>query len=77
VRYRIEELKLTLELLDFPSVQLEDIAGLNNEEEEAGVRMAAAGVVGKKLDRLQGNFMLALDYMMDQTEKENDDQVGA
>ncbi|CAM6084578.1 unnamed protein product [Calypogeia fissa] len=62
------------EMLKEMAELLEDIAGLNNEEEEAALRMAAAGVVGQKIDRLEGNFMMALDYMMDQTEKEKDDQ---
>ncbi|KAL2631263.1 hypothetical protein R1flu_015949 [Riccia fluitans] len=53
---------------------LEDIAGMEKEEEEAAVRMAAAGVVGKKLANLEGSFLMALDWMIQQSEKEKDDK---
>lgn len=56
-------------------MQLEDIAGMEKEEEEAAVRMAAAGAVGQKLEKLEGSFLMALDWMIEQSEREKDDKV--
>ncbi|BBN07873.1 hypothetical protein MPTK1_4g06930 [Marchantia polymorpha subsp. ruderalis] len=53
---------------------LEDIAGMEKEEEEAAVRMAAAGAVGQKLEKLEGSFLMALDWMIEQSEREKDDK---
>ncbi|KAG6556596.1 hypothetical protein Mapa_001537 [Marchantia paleacea] len=53
---------------------LEDIAGMEKEEEEAAVRMAAAGAVGQKLEKLEGSFLMALDWMIQQSEREKDDK---
>ncbi|KAL3689144.1 hypothetical protein R1sor_015453 [Riccia sorocarpa] len=53
---------------------LEDIAGMDNQEEEVAVKMAAAGAVGKKLETLEGSFLMALDWMIQQSEKEKDDK---
>jgi hypothetical protein len=53
--------------------QLEDITGLGSEAEEVAVEMAATGAVGQRLDKLDESFLMALDFMIKQADR--DDKV--
>jgi len=43
--------------------------------EEVAVQLAAQGVIGKRVDQMETGFMMALDYMIQTAEKDQDDQV--
>lgn len=42
--------------------------------EAAAVEIAAQGVIGKRVDEMESGFMMALDYMIQIADKDNDDQ---
>ncbi|KAI3508050.1 hypothetical protein L1887_23050 [Cichorium endivia] len=60
---------------------LEEMANLleddqmDEESEELAVLLAAQGVIGKRVDQMESGFMMALDYMINLAEKDQDDKV--
>ncbi|XP_076891029.1 protein PEP-RELATED DEVELOPMENT ARRESTED 1, chloroplastic-like [Bidens hawaiensis] len=58
---------------------LEEMANLleddqmDEESEELAVLLAAQGVIGKRVDQMESGFMMALDYMIQLAEKDEDD----
>lgn len=59
---------------------LEEMAKLLEDEnmdeasEEVAVQLAAQGVIGKRVDQMESGFMMALDYMIQLAEKDQDDK---
>ncbi|GFZ20067.1 hypothetical protein Acr_28g0007720 [Actinidia rufa] len=53
---------------------LEDM-NMNEASEEVAVQLAAQGVIGKRVDQMESGFMMALDYMIQLAEKDQDDKV--
>ncbi|KAF6165462.1 hypothetical protein GIB67_028021 [Kingdonia uniflora] len=53
--------------------QLEDM-NMDEASEEVAVGLAAQGVIGKRVDQMESGFMMALDYMIQLAEKDDDDQ---
>lgn len=51
---------------------LEDMTKMDAQSEEIVVQIAAQGVVGKRLERFDSSFMMALDFMLGQCENEVD-----
>lgn len=51
---------------------LEDMTKMDAQSEEIVVQIAAQGVVGKRLERFDSSFMMALDFMIGQCENELD-----
>ena len=56
------------------SVQLEDM-NMDEASEEVAVQLAAQGVIGKRVDEMESGFIMALDYMIELAEKDQDDKV--
>ncbi|KAL4558511.1 hypothetical protein LXL04_036712 [Taraxacum kok-saghyz] len=60
---------------------LEEMANLleddqmDEESEELAVLIAAQGVIGKRVDQMESGFMMALDYMINLAEKDDDEKV--
>ncbi|XP_010241755.1 PREDICTED: uncharacterized protein LOC104586281 isoform X2 [Nelumbo nucifera] len=52
---------------------LEDM-NMDEASEEMAVELAAQGVIGKRVDEMESGFMMALDYMIQLAEKDEDDQ---
>ncbi|XVE78177.1 hypothetical protein DITRI_Ditri13aG0123100 [Diplodiscus trichospermus] len=52
---------------------LEDM-NMDEASEEVAVELAAQGVIGKRVDEMESGFMMALDYMIQQAEKDQDDK---
>ncbi|XP_061376462.1 protein PEP-RELATED DEVELOPMENT ARRESTED 1, chloroplastic [Gastrolobium bilobum] len=52
---------------------LEDM-DMDEESEKVAVELAAQGVIGKRVDEMESNFMMALDYMIELAEKDQDDK---
>lgn len=48
---------------------------MNEASEEVAVELAAQGVIGKRVDQMESGFMMALDYMIQLAEKDQDDKV--
>ena len=48
---------------------------MNEASEEVAVQLAAQGVIGKRVDQMESGFMMALDYMIQLAEKDQDDKV--
>lgn len=48
---------------------------MDKDSEAAAVELAAQGVIGKRVDEMESGFMMALDYMIQLAEKDQDDQV--
>lgn len=67
----------SLSLLSFCSVsfQLEDISGFEEREEALAVEMAAAAAVAGRLEVLDRSFLLALDFMTQEADKQHDSKV--
>jgi hypothetical protein len=55
-------------------VQLQDMS-MDEASEEVAVELAAQGVIGKRVDQMESGFMMALDYMIQTAEKDQDDKV--
>lgn len=51
---------------------LEDMTKMDAQSEEIVVQIAAQGVVGKRLEKFDSSFMMALDFMIGQCENELD-----
>lgn len=52
---------------------LEDME-LDEASEAVAVEIAAQGVIGKRVDEMESGFIMALDYMIQLAEKDNDDK---
>ncbi|GAB2298120.1 Protein PEP-RELATED DEVELOPMENT ARRESTED 1, chloroplastic [Dionaea muscipula] len=52
---------------------LEDM-NMDEASEEVAVELAAQGVIGKRVDQMESGFMMALDYMIQMAEKDQDDK---
>lgn len=52
---------------------LEDM-NMDATAEEVAVQLVAQGVIGKRVDQMESSFMMALDYMIQTAEKDEDDQ---
>ncbi|KMT10081.1 hypothetical protein BVRB_5g118440 [Beta vulgaris subsp. vulgaris] len=52
---------------------LEDM-NMDEASEEVAVQLAAQGVIGKRVDEMESGFMMALDYMIQTAEKDQDDK---
>ncbi|KAK3039136.1 hypothetical protein RJ639_028882 [Escallonia herrerae] len=48
---------------------------MDEASEEVAVQLAAQGVIGKRVDQMESGFMMALDYMIQLAEKDQDDKV--
>ncbi|RWV88890.1 hypothetical protein GW17_00048992 [Ensete ventricosum] len=48
---------------------------MDEASERVAVEIAAQGVIGKRVDEMESGFMMAIDYMIQMAEKDNDDQV--
>lgn len=48
---------------------------MDEASEEVAVELAAQGVIGKRVDEMEPGFMMALDYMIQLAEKDQDDKV--
>ncbi|KAK6163976.1 hypothetical protein DH2020_000840 [Rehmannia glutinosa] len=53
---------------------LEDM-NMDEAQEEVAVQLAAQGVIGKRVDQMESGFMMALDYMIQLAEKDEDDKL--
>ncbi|KAK9159781.1 hypothetical protein Syun_006122 [Stephania yunnanensis] len=52
---------------------LEDM-NMDEASEEVAVQLAAQGVIGKRVDEMESGFMMALDYMIQLAERDQDDK---
>ncbi|XP_073155928.1 protein PEP-RELATED DEVELOPMENT ARRESTED 1, chloroplastic isoform X1 [Henckelia pumila] len=52
---------------------LEDM-NMDEASEELAVQLAAQGVIGKRVDEMESGFMMALDYMIQLAERDQDDK---
>jgi len=66
----IHELVLCVQIC----VQLDDM-DMDEDSERVAVELAAQGVIGKRVDEMESDFMTALDYMIQLSEKDQDDKV--
>lgn len=48
---------------------------VDDASEEVAVEIAAQGVLRKRVDEMEAGFMMALDYMMQLTDSDQDDSV--
>lgn len=48
---------------------------MDEESEKVAVELAAQGVIGKRVDEMERGFMMALDYMIQVAENEQDNEV--
>ena len=48
---------------------------MDEASEEVAVQLAAQGVIGKRVDEMESGFIMALDYMIELAEKDQDDKV--
>ena len=55
-------------------IQLED-DNMDEASEEMAVQLAAQGVIGKRVDEMESGFMMALDYMIQSAQNDQDDKV--
>jgi hypothetical protein len=49
--------------------------GLDKDAEPMALQLVAQGVIGKRVDEMESGFMMAVDYMINQAKKDDDDQV--
>ncbi|KAF4370341.1 hypothetical protein G4B88_013025 [Cannabis sativa] len=54
-------------------ILLEDM-NMDEASEEVAVELAAQGVIGKRVDEMESGFMMALDYMIQLAENDQDDK---
>lgn len=47
---------------------------MDEASEEVAVQLAAQGVIGKRVDEMESGFIMALDYMIELAEKDQDDK---
>ncbi|KAK7389307.1 hypothetical protein VNO78_24188 [Psophocarpus tetragonolobus] len=62
-----------ISVLEEMIVLLEDM-NMDEESEKVAVELAAQGVIGKRVDEMESDFMMALDYMIQLAEKDQDDK---
>ncbi|RWR79901.1 protein PEP-RELATED DEVELOPMENT ARRESTED 1, chloroplastic [Cinnamomum micranthum f. kanehirae] len=55
-------------------IKLLDDMEMDETSEAAALKIVAQGVIGKRVDEMEGGFMMALDYMIRLAEKDNDEQ---
>ncbi|KAK7287302.1 hypothetical protein RIF29_00528 [Crotalaria pallida] len=55
-------------------ITLLDDMNMDEESEKVAVELAAQGVIGKRVDEMESDFMMALDYMIQLAEKDQDDK---
>ncbi|KAK7350568.1 hypothetical protein VNO77_09334 [Canavalia gladiata] len=55
-------------------ITLLDDMNMDGESEKVAVELAAQGVIGKRVDEMESDFMMALDYMIQLAEKDQDDK---
>ncbi|MQL95700.1 hypothetical protein Taro_028364 [Colocasia esculenta] len=55
-------------------VKLLENVEMDEASEAAAVEIAAQGVIGKRVDEMEAGFMMALDYMIQLADKDQDDQ---
>lgn len=48
---------------------------MDEASEDVAVELAAQGVIGKRVDQMESGFMMALDYMIQLAENDDDDKV--
>lgn len=48
---------------------------MDEASEEVAVEIAAQGVLGKRVDEMESGFMMALDYMIQLADNDQDDKV--
>lgn len=48
---------------------------MDEESEKVAVELAAQGVIGKRVDQMESDFMMALDYMIQLADQDHDDKV--
>lgn len=48
---------------------------MNEASADIALELAAQGVIGKRVDEMEAGFMMALDYMIQIAEKDQDDKV--
>lgn len=48
---------------------------MNEASENVAVELAAQGVIGKRVDEMESGFMMALDYMIQLADRDQDDKV--
>lgn len=58
----------------YPWMQLEDM-NMDEASEKLAVELAAHGVIGRRVDEMESGFMMALDYMIELAENDEDDKV--
>ncbi|WVZ06163.1 hypothetical protein V8G54_019509 [Vigna mungo] len=56
-------------------ITLLDDMDMDEDSERVAVELAAQGVIGKRVDEMESDFMTALDYMIQLSEKDQDDKV--
>ncbi|EEF35100.1 protein PEP-RELATED DEVELOPMENT ARRESTED 1, chloroplastic [Ricinus communis] len=54
-------------------ITLLDDMNMDEASEKVAVELAAQGVIGKRVDEMEAGFMMALDYMIQAAEKDQDD----
>ncbi|KAL7113663.1 hypothetical protein ACP275_04G074300 [Erythranthe tilingii] len=55
-------------------VKLLQDMNMDEASEEVAVQLAAQGVIGKRVDEMESGFMMALDYMIQLAEKDQDEK---
>lgn len=60
--------------MDMDVQQLEDM-NMDEASEKVAVELAAQGVIGKRVDEMESGFIMALDYMIQTAEKDQDEKV--
>ncbi|XP_027336395.1 protein PEP-RELATED DEVELOPMENT ARRESTED 1, chloroplastic [Abrus precatorius] len=55
-------------------ILLLDDMNMDEESEKVAVELAAQGVIGKRVDEMESDFMMALDYMIQLAENDQDDK---
>lgn len=48
---------------------------MNEASENVAVELAAQGVIGKRVDEMESGFMMALDYMIQLADKDQEEKV--
>lgn len=48
---------------------------MDETSEKVAVELAAQGVIWKRVDEMESNFMMALDYMIQLAENDQDEKV--
>ncbi|THG18001.1 hypothetical protein TEA_001396 [Camellia sinensis var. sinensis] len=67
---------ISLKILQWSEPSFFELEDMNMDEgsEKLAVELAAQGVIGKRVDQMESGFMMALDYMIQLAEKDQDDK---